>query len=59
MEPAQLSFLIELVPEPPKLPTVWERLAAGLKANELPPITRTDVELAKQQRMRSMECGNI
>lgn len=46
MEPAQLSFMIELAPEPP---TVWERLAAGLKANELPPITRADVERAKQK----------
>lgn len=57
MEPAQLSFLIELVPEPPKPPTVWELLAAGLKANESPPITRADVERAKHERMRSMECG--
>ncbi|NEH32635.1 hypothetical protein [Rhizobium ruizarguesonis] len=56
---AQLSF-IDLVTiktvEPPKPPTVWERLAAGLKANEIAPITRADVERAKHERMRSMEC---
>ncbi|MGO7756861.1 hypothetical protein ACC761_06300 [Rhizobium ruizarguesonis] len=50
MEPAQLSFLIELVPEPPKPLTVWERLAAGLKANEIAPITRADVDRAKLKR---------
>jgi hypothetical protein len=43
MEPAQLSFLIELVPEPPKPHTLWEKLAVGLKANEMTPITRADV----------------
>lgn len=56
----QLSFLSALEPkrmEAPKPPTVWERLAAGLKASELPPITRADVERAKYERMRRNQCG--
>ncbi len=56
----QLSF-IDLVTiktvESPKPPSPWELMAAGLKANELPPITRADVDRAKHERMRSIECG--
>lgn len=49
MEPAQFSFMVELVPEPPKPPTVWDKLAAGLAANEMQPVTREDVRRAKLQ----------
>ncbi|MBB4345183.1 hypothetical protein [Rhizobium leguminosarum] len=52
---AQLSF-IELVTikavEPLKPPSPWELMAAGLKANELPPITRADVERAKMNQRK-------
>lgn len=42
MEPAQLDFLNQLMPEPP---TVWEKMAAGLKANELSlPTTREELK---------------
>jgi hypothetical protein len=42
MEPAQLDFLKELAPEPP---TVWEKMAAGLQANELAlPTTRDELK---------------
>ena len=42
METAQLDFLKELAPEPP---TVWEKMAAGLQANELTlPTTRSELQ---------------
>ncbi|NEJ15472.1 hypothetical protein GR211_21895 [Rhizobium leguminosarum] len=52
---AQLSF-IDLVTikavEPLKPSSPWELMAAGLKANELPPITRADVERAKMNQRK-------
>ncbi|ANL71894.1 hypothetical protein AMC83_CH01911 [Rhizobium phaseoli] len=50
MEPVQLSFLIELAPEPPKPPSPWELMAAGLKAQEMKPLTREDVRRARENQ---------
>lgn len=45
----QLSFLNEVTVEKPK-PTWQQLLEAGLKANELPPITREDVRRARENQ---------
>lgn len=48
MEPAQLDFLKELAPEPP---TVWEKMAAGLKANEISlPTTRSELQQWRERQ---------
>ncbi|WP_413711772.1 hypothetical protein [Rhizobium sp. Rhizsp82] len=52
MEPAQLSFLETLAPEPPKPPYPWELLAAGLAANEMTPFTREDVRRMKENQRK-------
>jgi hypothetical protein len=36
--------------EPPKLLTVWDKLAAGLAASEMKPITREDARRAKENQ---------
>jgi hypothetical protein len=53
MELAQLSFLTELVPDPPKPLTVWETLAAGLAASEMKPVTRDDARRAREIKGRT------
>lgn len=42
MEQAQLSFLETLAPEPSKSPSVWEKLAAGLKRDRMGRLDRED-----------------
>ena len=42
MEPVQLSFLVEIAPEPPKPLSPWELMAAGLKRDRMGVLDREE-----------------
>lgn len=51
----QLSFIDQVTVKeaaPPKPITMWDRLAAGLAANEMQPVTREDVRRARDNQRK-------
>jgi hypothetical protein len=56
MEPAQLSFLETLAPEPPKPPSPMEILAAGPKRDRMGRDDRTEY---LEEQVRRMNQGKL